>query len=76
MIHRVEERRQLQTTIDNLREALTSRAQIDQAKGVMMALHGYDTDAAFEAISQISQRDNIKVREVARLLLDQVQRPR
>ena len=75
-IRRVEEQGQLRSTIDNLREALTSRAQIDQAKGVMMALHGYDTDAAFEAISQISQRDNIKVREVARLLLEQVQRPR
>ncbi|MGZ4484850.1 MAG: MEDS domain-containing protein [Nocardioidaceae bacterium] len=76
MIRRVEEHGQLQATIDNLRQALTSRAQIDQAKGVMMALHGYDTDAAFEAISQISQRDNVKVREVARLLLEQVQRHR
>ena len=46
-----------------LRDALSSRAVIDQAKGILMARHGLDADAAFAQLTRISQRRNIKLRE-------------
>jgi anti-anti-sigma factor len=52
-----------------LREALTSRATIDQAKGILMALHGIDAEAAFAELVRRSQHRNIKLREVARQLV-------
>ena len=58
-----------------LRDALSSRAVIDQAKGILMARHGLDADAAFAQLTRISQRRNIKLREVARQLVTEVSRP-
>ncbi|AWK70438.1 hypothetical protein CBI38_01495 [Rhodococcus oxybenzonivorans] len=49
-----------------LHNALRSRADIDQAKGVLMAIHGISSDQAFERLAEISQRTNTKVHEVAR----------
>ncbi len=54
--------------------ALTSRAEIDQAKGVMMARHGIGAERAFEMLVLQSQRTNTKLRDVARALLDSVTR--
>lgn len=54
---------------DNMAAALTSRAQIDQAKGALMALHGVDAEEAFQMLVDESQRSNVKVREVTRTLL-------
>jgi transcriptional regulator with GAF, ATPase, and Fis domain len=50
---------------DQLRAALTSRAVIDQAKGVLMALQHVDADAAFDLLVARSQRDNVKLRDLA-----------
>ncbi len=50
---------------EQLRDALTSRAVIDQAKGVLMALQHVDADAAFELLVGQSQRDNVKLRDLA-----------
>lgn len=50
---------------DNLRVALASRAVIDQAKGIIMSTRGIDADQAFAVLVQQSQRENIKVRELA-----------
>ena len=55
-----------------LREALTSRAMIDQAKGILMARHGLDADAAFAELTRRSQHANVKLREVARQLVEEV----
>jgi len=57
---------------DQLRTALTSRAEIEQAKGVLMAVHGCDEDEAFAMLVQQSQADNIKLRKVALSLLDRL----
>lgn len=48
-----------------LREAIVSRASIEQAKGVLMARRGVDADMAFELLKQWSQTRNVKLREVA-----------
>ncbi len=50
---------------EEMRQALASRAVIDQAKGILMAVHGETAEEAFSRIVRESQRRNIKVREIA-----------
>jgi len=51
--------------IEQLRIALRSRAVIDQAKGIVMALRGLDAETAFDVLVTRSQRENVKLRVVA-----------
>ncbi|WP_461119036.1 ANTAR domain-containing response regulator [Saccharothrix stipae] len=60
--------------VDHLQRALDSRAEIDQAKGVLMAAHGVDADEAFGMLVVESQQHNTKLRDVARNLLSSVRR--
>lgn len=48
-----------------LEQAMASRAVIEQAKGVLMALRGIDEHAAFEWLRASSQAQNVKVRSLA-----------
>ncbi|WP_409463661.1 ANTAR domain-containing protein [Amycolatopsis sp. GA6-003] len=48
-----------------LREALESRAVLEQAKGVVMARQQVSPDEAFELLRQLSQHTNVKLRELA-----------
>lgn len=57
----------------HLRTALTSRADIDQAKGALMAIHGVDAEEAFARLVEESQRNNVKLYDVARRLLSSLQ---
>jgi GAF domain-containing protein len=57
-------------TVTQLQTALVSRAEIDMAKGALMALHGCDPDKAFDRLRDDSQRRNMKLRDVARELLN------
>lgn len=57
------------TLARNLERALDSRAVIDQAKGVLMARHGVTAAAAFDLLSEHSQRSNRKLREIAEELV-------
>jgi ANTAR domain len=59
----------------DLAEAMRSRAVIEQAKGILMADKQIDADAAFQHLVQLSQHANIKVREVARRLVEERTRP-
>ncbi|WIY00827.1 GAF and ANTAR domain-containing protein [Amycolatopsis mongoliensis] len=52
-------------TMGQLSAALTSRAVIDQAKGILMALHRIPADDAFKLLVKASQEQNVKLREVA-----------
>ncbi|MGW5723746.1 ANTAR domain-containing protein [Amycolatopsis sp. NPDC003865] len=52
-------------TAEHLRTALTSRAVIDQAKGMLMAIRRIDADDAFALLVEQSQRENVKLREIA-----------
>jgi two-component system, response regulator / RNA-binding antiterminator len=56
-----------------LREALTSRATIDQAKGILMAQRGIDAEEAFRVLARLSNESNVRLAEVARALVYQVQ---
>lgn len=55
--------RQAQTTIAQLEQALTSRAVIDQAKGILMAARGLTADEAFQELVEQSRRENVKLRD-------------
>lgn len=48
-----------------LEEALKSRAEIEQAKGILMAQSHVSPDEAFNALKRASQRENVKLREIA-----------
>jgi hypothetical protein len=50
---------------EQLRTVLTSRTVIDQAKGVLMAARQIDADEAFGMLGAQSQRENVKLRQVA-----------
>ncbi len=60
--HRYQDARE---TAENLRRALSSRAVIDQAKGMLMAIRQVDADDAFALLVEQSQRENAKLRDVA-----------
>lgn len=53
------------TLSDNLAQAMASRAEIEQAKGIIMGSTGVSADAAFELLKQQSQHLNRKLRDVA-----------
>lgn len=55
--------------VDGLTTAMKTRAGIEQAKGIIMALRGVDADAAFAILSEQSQSRNIKVTDIAALLI-------
>lgn len=59
--------------VDQLREALDSRAVIDQAKGILMAREGLTAEEAFTTLLRASQRGNSKVREIAQRLVLETQ---
>lgn len=59
--------------IAQLKEALVSRAAIDQAKGVIMAEHHVSPDAAFRMLVRLSNESNVRLAEVARALVYQAQ---
>ncbi len=49
----------------NLQAALSNRAVIDQAIGIVMSRSGVTADEAFDRLRGISQRDHVKLTEVA-----------
>ena len=53
-----------QLTLD-LNAALRSRAVIEQAKGILMGAQRCTADDAFEVMVRASQRENIKLRDIA-----------
>ena len=57
---------------EQMDQALASRGVIDQAKGILMAEHGIDADAAFAMLVERSQRSNRKLRELAAEIVRQV----
>ncbi|MEU4143773.1 ANTAR domain-containing protein [Streptomyces parvulus] len=51
--------------MDQLRRAIASRPVIDQARGVLMALHSCTSDEAWDILREASQLSNTKLRDVA-----------
>jgi hypothetical protein len=61
--------------VGQLREALESRATIDQAKGILMAKQALGPEAAFRELARLSNESNVRLADVARALVYQVQHP-
>lgn len=58
--------------VRNLEIAMHSRAEIDQAKGIVMASRRCTAAQAFAELVEQSQRRNVKLREIAREMIDSV----
>lgn len=54
--------------IEQLRRGLEAHAAVDQAKGVLMALHGMDAEQAWELLTRVSSESNVRVRRLAESL--------
>lgn len=66
---------QMRDTVTSLERALTSRADIDQAKGALMAIHGCSADEAFQRLVRRSQDQHIKLHALALQFLASLRRP-
>ncbi|OXM56163.1 ANTAR domain-containing protein [Amycolatopsis thailandensis] len=55
--------------VDHLRRALDTQPVIDQAKGMLMLLWSQPADDAFSQLRLISQRANVKLHEVAAVVV-------
>jgi GAF domain-containing protein len=68
--HEDEERRS-----DNLQMALATREVIGQAQGILMERERITADEAFDILRRASQHLNMKLREVARTLVETGEKP-
>ncbi|MFC8427294.1 ANTAR domain-containing protein [Streptomyces sp. NPDC057253] len=60
---------ELQEEIDQLKEAVASHAVVDQAIGMVVALGRVTPDEGWAVLKEVSQHTNIKLRNVADLIL-------
>jgi len=61
---------QHRTLGEGLREAMSSRAVIEQAKGILMAQRKATAEAAFDLLREASQQRNVKLRLVAQEVVE------
>ena len=57
--------------LEGLRKAVDARKLIGIAMGLLMERYGIDADRAFDVLRRYSQQHNVKLRDVARLVVDQ-----
>ena len=69
VVQDVRERDSLRKFGQQLEEALKSRAQIDQAKGIIMARHGCSADEAFARLVTVSRNTNTKLNDLSSRLV-------
>ncbi|WP_319458147.1 MULTISPECIES: GAF and ANTAR domain-containing protein [unclassified Mycobacterium] len=60
---------------ETIQGALVNRAPIEQAKGMLMALHGIDASEAFEMLRRESQAKNIRLHVIASDLVQRLSQP-
>jgi AmiR/NasT family two-component response regulator len=63
-----------QERTDRLQRALSSRAVIDQAIGIIRSRSGGSADEAFDRLTRLSQADNVKLKLVAERLVEEAVR--
>ncbi|WP_097186113.1 ANTAR domain-containing protein [Blastococcus haudaquaticus] len=56
--------------VEELGRALQSSRQIGMAMGILMERHRLAPDRAFQVLKQMSQRRNVKLREVADAIVE------
>lgn len=60
---------------EQLQQAVQSRAQIEQAKGILMGTRGCTADEAFATLVELSQTSNRKLRDVAAAVVESSRTP-
>jgi GAF domain-containing protein len=60
---------------ETIQGALVNRAPIEQAKGMLMALHGIDANEAFDMLRRESQAKNIRLHVIASDLVQRLSQP-
>jgi len=55
-----------------MKDAMATRAVIEQAKGIIMREQGVDADEAFDVLVRLSQQSHLKLRDIAQRLVDHV----
>lgn len=68
VLERTQQLHRLRTEVQQLRQAIATRPVIDQARGVLMALHACSSDEAWHVLREASQLSNTKLREVAAMV--------
>ena len=66
--------RRPRSATDRLQRALSSRAVIDQAIGIIRSRSGATAEEAFDRLAKLSQADNLKLNVVAERLVDEAVR--
>src|SRR5690606_29442357 len=56
--------------IEGLRKAVDARELIGVAMGLLMERYGLDADRAFDVLRRISQAENVKLRDIAREVVE------
>ncbi|MEU6591753.1 ANTAR domain-containing protein [Streptomyces sp. NPDC046881] len=59
----------LQAEVHQLKEAMVSHAVVDQAIGMIVALGRVTPDQGWQVLKDVSQHTNIKLRNIAELIL-------
>lgn len=59
----------LEREIEQLRQAVESHATVDQAIGVLIAVHRLEPATGFDVLREVSQHTNIKMHTVAGLVI-------
>lgn len=67
---------ELRLTVDTLTDALVARKSIGQAMGIVMERFGLDDERAFQYLVRVSQTSNVKLRVVAKELVEQANEDR
>lgn len=62
---------ELQVQLSQLRNRLASQPVIEQCKGMLMSAFGLTADDAIELMKSLSQNGNLKLRELARVIVDE-----
>ena len=61
---------ELRAELTQLRCKLANQPIIEEAKGMLMGAFGLDSDQAFELLKTASQSNNVKLRDVARRIVE------
>ncbi len=74
-LHSAHRHRKARQHIDQLQQALATRAVINQAKGIIMGAHRIPADEAFDMLVDKSQRQNVKLNHLAAQFIAEIINP-
>lgn len=69
VMRRFQEFRALQTQAENLQQALESRKIVERAKGILMRRANLSEEDAFHRLQKLSNEKNVKMVEIARMIV-------